>query len=337
MGTHLWSLKSNLQIIPVHPILYTHTPPPPHLTMANSDNQQSPFEQYLMPLAVCVPVCVAAFMFMKSSMTDSALPPLVIEKSANDVKKAKKKKKAATKAKTTEVESEEEAELIEEAEVEEEKPAAKTKKTGAQKRKEKKEREQADAKTEAKAVKKAKVVNVVQTSVVRVVKAAVIEDEWVTAEPVKKGKAVAQKVTEPTAVEAEVKAVVSAKEKKKAAKDRAEQQRANAKKNDHLKNLPEEVLAQMAKFNQMEAPTAAVVADDWTDIAVKPAYVPKSQKVAAVVVDADAPEAAPVYRRADKEIFYKDASQAEIFTIKGDRAGNDELSKYSFKGLEASW
>jgi len=306
--------------------------------MANSDNQQSPFEQYLMPLAVCVPVCVAAFLYMKSTMTDSALPPLVIEKSANDVKKAKKKKKAATKAKV-EVESEEEAELVEEAEVEEAAPVAKTKKTGAQKRKEKKEREQAEAKTEVKAAKKASKVTVVQSSVVRVVKAAVIEDEWVTAEPVKKGKAGAQKATEPTAVEAEAKAAVSAKEKKKAAKDRAEQQRANAKKNDHLKNLPEEVLAQMAKFNEMEAPTAAVITDDWTDIAVKPAYVPKSQKVAAVVVDADAPEKAerPAYRRADKEVIYKDASQAEIFTTKGDRAGNDELSKYSFKGLEASW
>merc|ERR1712127_1093684 len=236
MGTHLWSLKSNLQIIPVHPILYTHTPPPPTLTMANSDNQQSPFEQYLMPLAVCVPVCVAAFLYMKSTMTDSALPPLVIEKSANDVKKAKKKKKAATKAKV-EVQSEEEAELDEDA------PVVKTKKTGAQKRKEKKEREQAEAKAEVKAAKKASKVTVVQSSVVRVVKAAVIEDEWVTAEPVKKGKAGAQKATEPTAVEAEAKAVVSAKEKKKAAKDRAEQQMANAKKNDHLKNLPEEVLA----------------------------------------------------------------------------------------------
>lgn len=310
--------------------------------MANSDNQQSPFEQYLMPLAVCVPVCVAAFFYMKSTMTDSALPPLVIEKSANDVKKSKKKKKAAAKAQTAEIEDEEEeeaVELVEEAE--EEKPAAKTKKTGAQKRKEKKEREQAEAKSQAKAEKKAekkpKVVNVVQASVVRVVKAAVIDDEWVTAEPVKKGKAVAQKAAEPTQEEAEAQAEISQKQKKKAAKDRAEQQRKNAKKNDHLSNLPEEVLAQMAKFNPEAAPTAAVITDDWTDIAVKPAYVPKSKIVEAVVDDAEAREAAPVFRRPDKVVFYKDATQAEIFTTKGDRAGNEELSKYSFKGLEASW
>ena len=50
-----------------------------------------------------------------------------------------------------------------------------------------------------------------------------------------------------------------------------------------------------------------------------------------------AQEAAPVFRRPDKVVFYKDATQAEIFTTKGDRAGNEELSKYSFKGLEASW
>ena len=302
-------------------------------------------------------------------MTDSALPPLVIEKSANDVKKSKKKKKAAAKAQTAEIEDEEEeaVELVEE--VEEEKPAAKTKKTGAQKRKEKKEREQVEAKTQAKAEKKAekkpKVVNVVQASVVRVVKAAVIEDEWVTAEPIKKGKAVAQKAAEPTQEEAEAQAEISQKQKKKAAKDRAEQQRKNAKKNDHLSNLPEEVLAQMAKFNPEAAPTeslneknvrvenypdftvfnpvlnflatAAVITDDWTDIAVKPAYVPKSKIVEAVVDDAEAREAAPVFRRPDKVVFYKDATQAEIFTTKGDRAGNEELSKYSFKGLEASW
>lgn len=296
-----------------------------------------------MPLAVCVPVCVAAFFYMKSTMTDSALPPLVIEKTANDVKKSKKKKKAAAKAQTAEIEDEEEeaVELVEEAEAEEEKPAAKTKKTGAQKRKEKKEREQAEAKTQAKAEKKAekkpKVVNVVQASVVRVVKAAVIDDEWVTAEPVKKGKAVAQKAAEPTQEKAEAKAEISQKQKKKAAKDRAEQQRKNAKKNDHLSNLPEEVLAQLAKFNSEAAPTAAVITDDWTDIAVKPAYVPKSKIVEAVVDDAEAREAAPVFRRPDKVVFYIDATQAEIFTTKGDRAGNEELSKYSFKGLEASW
>ena len=49
----------------------------------------------------------------------------------------------------------------------------------------------------------------------------------------------------------ETKPVLSEKQKKKAAKARADKQRENAKKNNnaHLDNLPEEIKAQIAKFN----------------------------------------------------------------------------------------
>merc|ERR1712226_90683 len=253
-------------LFPVSPSVLLYSPS----TMANSDNSQSPFDQYLVPLAVCVPVCVAAFFYMKNSLTPSELPPLETESAAKKPSKKKNKKKSTSekaKAVVEEVaaEVEEEVEPVEEAE----KVAPKAKKTGAQKRKEKKAKEEAEKKAEEKVVKKQeKKKGKAEEKVVKVVKTKVIEEEWNVVSDDKKVKGAEKKGSVPAAEEA--KPTISEKQKKKAAKDRAEQQRKNAKKNDHLSNLPEEVLAQMAKFNAPNATiTTAVFNDEWTDIAVK--------------------------------------------------------------------
>lgn len=233
-------------------------------------------------------------------------------------------------------------EVVEEEEeepVEEEPVAAPKKKTGAQKRKEKKEREAAEKKEAAKSVKKSETSS--KKKAPEKPKQKVVEDEWnvVSDDKKVKGNNFTQK-SEPAAEEAS-KPAKSDKQKKKEAKARAEKQRENAKKKaGAFDNMPEDMKAQLqaqvAKFNP-EPVTAVVLNDEWTDIAVKPTKQPKKSVTAEPeqTEEADA-EAAPKKTRAPKPTIYKNASQSEIFKPVGERR-DDEFSKVSFKGLEASW
>merc|ERR1711976_620107 len=109
---------------------------PPSSTMTNSDSHQSPLEQYLVPLAVCGSVCLAAFFYMKNSISTPDLP--AFEEAEAPAKKSKKPKKKTEKKKSTSVSAEKEEPVeaaVEETPAVEEKTAPKKGKTGAEKRK----------------------------------------------------------------------------------------------------------------------------------------------------------------------------------------------------------
>lgn len=270
-------------------------------------------------------------------MSVSELPP--IDTSSDDTNtKSKKSKKSKKKPAKKEVVVEEVAEEeVGEEEAAEEKAVAPKKKTGAQKRKEKKAKEEAEKKETAKSEKK-KDSGKKKAPEKTASKQKIVEDEWNVVSDDKKVKGNSAQSSEPTVEE--TKPVISEKQKKKAAKARAEKQRENAKKNDtaYLDNLPEEIKAQLAKFAPVSAApvTAAVINDEWTDIAVKTTNKPKKSVVEAEEIEEATAEAPVKKSRPQKVIIYKDASQSEIFKPVGDRK-DDDLSKYSFKGLEASW
>jgi len=210
--------------------------------------------EYLVPLAVCGAALVAGFVLFKNSMAVEPLP-----QAAPVPKKEKKtKKKAEKKApKAAPVVAEESASEVEEAP----KPAAPAptgKKTGAQKRKEKKEREAAAAAAasggqakKADAPKKAAPKKTAAPAKVAAEpKPVVAEEAWETVDVVAKSKK-ATKETKAAPVE-EAAAPVNKKEQAKKAKDRSAKQKAASKPDDYLKNLPEEVQAQLRRFNNYD-------------------------------------------------------------------------------------